>query len=91
MGGTDSISISESARLGYITPQRRIEGEALSPNIIVGAPRTDGTDVWGHRGIDVAVPAGTPIRASAGGVISRVGFDEGGYGHYVYISIMERV
>ena len=57
----------------------------LSPSIIVEEYRTDGTRNWDHQGIDIAAPAGTPIRASAGGVISRVGFDEGGYGHYVYI------
>ena len=77
---------NKSARLETeSSPKRRIEGEVLSPNIVVGDPRTDGTRNWTHQGIDIAAPAGTPIRASAGGVVSRVGFDEDGYGHYVYI------
>ncbi|MEO0457242.1 MAG: peptidoglycan DD-metalloendopeptidase family protein [Cyanobacteria bacterium P01_A01_bin.114] len=42
---------------------------------------------WGrmHRGVDVAGPVGTPIVASAPGVIERSGWNSGGYGNLVEI------
>ncbi len=42
---------------------------------------------WGrmHRGIDVAGPVGTPIVASAPGVVSYAGWNDGGYGYLVEI------
>lgn len=38
-----------------------------------------------HTGIDYACPAGTPILASADGIVRRSAFDGGGYGKYVTI------
>jgi murein DD-endopeptidase MepM/ murein hydrolase activator NlpD len=42
---------------------------------------------WGrpHRGIDVANSTGTPIYASAPGVIEKAGWNNGGYGNLVDI------
>ncbi|TAF08091.1 MAG: LysM peptidoglycan-binding domain-containing protein [Nostocales cyanobacterium] len=42
---------------------------------------------WGrmHRGIDVANSVGTPIYASAPGVVERAGWNRGGYGNLVDI------
>jgi murein DD-endopeptidase MepM/ murein hydrolase activator NlpD len=41
---------------------------------------------WGrlHAGVDIAVPAGTPIRAAAGGTVAMAGW-MGGYGQYTCI------
>jgi murein DD-endopeptidase MepM/ murein hydrolase activator NlpD len=42
---------------------------------------------WGrlHAGIDIAVPSGTPIRASKSGTVAIAGW-EGGYGNYTCIN-----
>jgi len=42
---------------------------------------------WGrmHKGIDIAAPVGTPIVASAPGVIVTAGWNSGGYGNLVEI------
>jgi murein DD-endopeptidase MepM/ murein hydrolase activator NlpD len=38
-----------------------------------------------HKGVDIAVPEGTEIRAANAGTVS-VGYDAGGYGNYVVIA-----
>lgn len=44
------------------------------------------TDPNGHTGIDYGCPSGTPILASAGGIVSHTGFAGNGYGNYIVIS-----
>ncbi len=40
--------------------------------------------VWRHHdGVDFAAPYGTPVRATADGRVTTVGWDEGGYGNYI--------
>ncbi len=38
-----------------------------------------------HRGIDIAAPRGTPVRAAAGGVIARSEYNRHGYGNLIVI------
>jgi murein DD-endopeptidase MepM/ murein hydrolase activator NlpD len=42
---------------------------------------------WGrmHRGIDIAAPVGTPVVASASGVVVSAGWNDGGFGNLVEI------
>lgn len=39
----------------------------------------------GHSGIDLAVPAGTPVRAALPGTVTVSKYNAGGYGYYVMI------
>ena len=43
------------------------------------------TDPKGHTGIDYACPEGTPILASADGIVMKAGWDSTGYGNMVLI------
>lgn len=39
----------------------------------------------GHKGLDIAAPAGTDIYAANGGTVINAGWNDGGYGNYVMI------
>lgn len=39
-----------------------------------------------HRGVDIGIHKGDPIRAAFPGSISKTGFDKRGYGHYIIMS-----
>lgn len=38
-----------------------------------------------HQGVDIAAPVGTPVRATAEGVVTAAGYDRAGYGRYVEV------
>ncbi|MCY3782258.1 MAG: M23 family metallopeptidase [Chloroflexi bacterium] len=38
-----------------------------------------------HWGIDIAAQLGTPVRAAADGVITTIGWDPDGYGHFIVL------
>src|SRR5213593_2501867 len=42
--------------------------------------------IWrAHEGVDFSAPYGTPVRATADGVVTRVGREEGGYGNVIEV------
>lgn len=43
------------------------------------------TDPKGHKGIDYALPVGTPVLAAADGIVERAGVDNTGYGNMILI------
>lgn len=55
------------------------------PNVIVTSPfgRRHGEM---HKGLDIAAPQGTPVRASANGKVELIGYDPSGWGHYIVLS-----
>lgn len=64
----------KGAMKGYIWPAQGVFTSGYGPR-------------WGrmHKGIDVAGPVGTPIVASATGVVSFSGYNDGGFGYLVEI------
>jgi murein DD-endopeptidase MepM/ murein hydrolase activator NlpD len=63
-----------SSTVGYIWPAKGVLTSGFGQR-------------WGkpHRGIDIAAPTGTPIYASADGVIDKASWNNGGYGNLVDI------
>ena len=45
----------------------------------------DGVPLKGHNGLDFAAPVGTPITATDAGVVKRVDFEAGGFGHFLLL------
>lgn len=39
----------------------------------------------GHNGLDFGLPLGTPVLASAEGIVDKIGYDEKGYGYFILI------
>ena len=66
---------------GCSVPRWPVEGSLTSP---FGLRRQGLLDFGVHRGVDIAVPAGTPVRAMAPGVVSYAG-TMSGYGRVVII------
>jgi murein DD-endopeptidase MepM/ murein hydrolase activator NlpD len=65
---------------GCTVPRWPVDGPVSSPFGI----RRDGLDVRIHRGIDIAVPTGTPVRAMAPGRVHFAG-TLSGYGRVVIV------
>jgi murein DD-endopeptidase MepM/ murein hydrolase activator NlpD len=55
------------------------------PGLVTRGPVGGGGDGEAHRGLDVAIPMGTPIRAAGGGRVQRAG-DDPEYGRFVLIA-----
>lgn len=65
----------------YIKP---VSGGRLSSGFGGRKAPTKGATSY-HKGVDWAVPKGTPVYASSGGVVAKAGWG-GGYGYVIYIN-----
>lgn len=57
-----------------------------SPFMAKTGPITSGFGYrWGkmHKGYDIGVPVGTPVYAYLPGTVTKIGYDQYGYGHYI--------
>nr|WP_317359835.1 M23 family metallopeptidase [uncultured Tyzzerella sp.] len=76
----------EKVEVGTLnTPPKKAIGNFIYP---VRGRLTSGYGArWGttHKGLDLAAPAGTPIKASDGGTVVYSGWNSGGYGNMVKI------
>lgn len=71
---------------GCSVPRWPVEGTLTSPFGV----RRSGLDFGVHRGVDIAVPTGTPVRAMSGGRVAYAGTMRG-YGRVVIIDHGGRV
>ncbi len=74
------LSKEELKRIPSIPP---IKGVFSSGFGIRKDPFTGGIEF--HKGIDISAPTGTPIVATADGVVEKAGWNSGGYGNQVVI------
>lgn len=82
-----SIPEEEEVEVGTLqTPVKKATGIFKMP--VSGVLTSGFGSRWGtvHKGIDLGAPAGTPVHASDGGVVTFAGWNNGGYGYLVKIS-----
>ncbi len=79
--------VKEKVEVGTLTvPPKKATGVFKMP--VSGRLSSGFGARWGtvHKGIDIAAPAGTPVYAADGGVVTFAGWNSGGYGYLVKIS-----
>jgi murein DD-endopeptidase MepM/ murein hydrolase activator NlpD len=52
---------------------------------IYGTILYDGVPLKGHNGLDFGTPVNTPLMATDAGMVLRVDYEEGGFGHFVLL------
>jgi peptidoglycan DL-endopeptidase CwlO len=85
--GDISAEIAEQLAPSGVLPAGPIRGGSSGLIWPVNGPIVSGFGMrWGsmHEGVDIAVPAGTPIRAAASGTVALAG-PTGGYGNYTCV------
>ncbi len=70
------IAADKNGNAPMIWPVKRVERSYVSSYV---------GDGRGHKGMDIAAPAGTPIYAAEGGTVTYSGRDGSGYGNYIVI------
>lgn len=75
------LSAFESERMGLKDPREEIKSAAARISSLYGARVLRGRTGF-HQGIDIAVAAGTPIKAFLPGIVIRAGW-AGAYGYMV--------
>lgn len=92
-GGSDSVAVAVNtskfcpplAQTNYCEPYRSQSIYSVtSPFGWRTDPLGSGKNLL-HTGIDLGAPAGTPVLASADGIVYEVGYSPTGLGNYVYI------
>ena len=62
-----------------------VNGRVSSGYLFRFAPDSWWPRVEFHGGLDYAAPAGTPVRVTSPGIVTRTGYDPSGYGHWVRV------
>lgn len=78
---------NEKIEVGTLqTPPKKATGTFKMP--VNGVLTSGFGSRWGttHKGIDLGAPAGTPVYAADGGVVTFAGWNSGGFGYLVKIS-----
>ncbi|MBA4804170.1 MAG: M23 family metallopeptidase [Brevundimonas sp.] len=77
------VAIAEAA--GPVTRDiafvRPVKGYEVNSRF--GLRRLAGQAARQHKGVDIAAPQGTGVYSAAEGVVSRTGYDAGGYGRFI--------
>lgn len=73
--------------IGYSDADNQLRNTKITyPVPYLGSYKFDGLEYAGsHPAVDIKAPAGTPVVAIANGVVSKVGNDVNGFGHFVVI------
>lgn len=90
----DTVIIPDGTVAPVVTPKRTATGGSVAAsgngsagfvNPLPGSVRSQG--IHGYNGVDLAAPAGTPIRAAQGGevIVARSSGWNGGYGLYIVV------
>ena len=86
-----TVAKTSTAQAGYSTANTSSTVVPLGISLIQPVSGTISSRYgtrWGsvHKGLDIAAPKGTPVKAAAAGTVTQAGWNSGGYGYLVVIS-----
>lgn len=100
----DDLTVESVATTCVTTATTSVQAVFKAEETLIVAPLTGGiitssygeredpfdkTETAVHDGVDIAAPFKTPLAAMIDGVVSEVGYEENGYGHYVSVAYGE--